>query len=184
MYHRLASLTLLACGVVLAAGCSGTSAGMTGGRVALNLMKKDSYLRVWLDGQKGKQNKLKKAATGYSRWTIKEPVSTSPKLQFEIRDPDRFGRITTVSVQIHQEFEADYSHLAEFKVFAASKDTQAQMKPGVEYDLGAPGEGFKVLNVTDDEVSGVELKPGLKHMLVLTVVADKSETAQIYFETK
>jgi len=177
-------MTLLTSAVLLLAGCSGTGAAMTGGRAVLNLMKKDSHLRIWLDGQKGKQSTLKKAATGYSRWTIKEPVSTSPKLRFEIQDPDKFGRITTVSVLIHQEFEADYSHLAEFKVFAASKDTQAQMKPGVEYDLGAPGEGFKVLNVTDDEVSGVELKPGLKHMLVLTVVADKSETAQIYFETK
>jgi hypothetical protein len=184
MYHRLARTAVLAISVLLVAGCSGTGAAWTGGRVAMNLMKKDSHLRIWLDGQKGEQSMLKKAATGYSRWKIKEPVSTSPKLQFEIRDPDRFGRITNVSIQIHQEFEADYSHLAEFKVFAATKDTQAQMKPGVEYDLGAPGEGFKVLNVTDDEVSGVELKPGLKHMLVLTVAADKSESAQIYFETK
>jgi hypothetical protein len=33
-------------------------------------------------------------------------------------------------------------------------------------------------------VPGVQLNPGMKYMLVLTVKADKSEAAQIYFETK
>jgi hypothetical protein len=166
-------------------GCSAGGAASTGGRMGLNLLRKDSHLKVWLDGEQGKQSTLKKAATGYSRFKIKEPVSTSPKLKFEIEDPDKFGRITMVSLQIHQEFEADYSHQAEFTVFAQNtNDPQAQMKPGTEYDLGAPGPDFKVLNLTNAEVAGVTLTPGLKYMLVLTVKADKSETAQVYFETK
>ncbi|MBU0641523.1 MAG: hypothetical protein KKB50_21900 [Planctomycetes bacterium] len=185
MVHRLTGMVALVACVGFLVGCSGSGAAMTGGRMGFNLMKKDSYLKIWLDGEQGKQNKVKKAATGYSRWTIKEPTSTGPKLQFEIESPDRFGRITMVSLQIHQKFEADYSDHAEFIVVA--KDTnnpQAQMKPGVEYDLGAPGEEFKVFNYKSEEVSGVELKPGVKYMLVLTVKADKSETAQIFFETK
>jgi hypothetical protein len=186
MSKLLIAMTTCVTGVlVLIAGCSGSGAATTGGRMGLNLMRKDSYLKIWLDGEVAKQTKWKKAATGYSRFKIKEPVSTSPKLRFEIEDPDKFGRITMVSVSIFQEFEADYSHQAEFTIVAKeTNDPQAQMKPGVEYDLGRPGEGFKVLDLTGNEVEGVSLTPGLKYKLVLTVKADKSETAQIFLETK
>jgi hypothetical protein len=180
-----ATLTCLSGALLLTAGCSGTSAAMTGGRMALHLLRKDSHLKIWLDGQVAKQSKLKKAATGYSRFDVNEPVSTTPKLKFEIEDPDKFGRITMVSFQIHQKFEADYSDHAEFTCVARdTNDPQAQMKPGVEYDLGQPGEQFKTIDFKSNDVEGVALVPGMKYMLVLTVKADKSETAQIYFKTK
>jgi len=185
MYQRLVQLNALALGVLTLLGCSGSGAASTGFMVGKNLARKDSHLKILLDGQAGKQSTLKKAATGHSRFEIKEPASTHPKLQFEIERPDQFGRITMVSLQIHQKFEADYSHQAEFTVLA--KDTnnpQAQMKPGVEYDLGSPGPEFKVVNLRNEEVKGVELVPGMKYMLVLTVKADKSETAQIYFQAQ
>jgi hypothetical protein len=186
MMKRLTATVTCLCGVLLlATGCSGSGAAMTGGRMGLNLMRKDSHLKIWLDGEVAKQTKWKKAATGHSRFKIKEPVTTAPKLKFEIEDPDKFGRITMVTVSIFQAFEADYSHQAEFTVVAKdTNDPQAQMKPGVEYDLSKPGEGFKVLDLTGNEVEGVALTPGLKHKLVLTVKADKSETAQIFLETK
>ena len=114
-----------------------------------------------------------------------EPVGTAPKIQFEIEDPDKFGRITMVSLQIHQKFEADYSDHAEYVITARDiNNPQAQMKPGVEYDLANPGPNFKVIDYKGEEVDGVRLTAGLKYMLVLTVKADKSETAQIFFETK
>ena len=185
MYYRLMKITALCSGLALIAGCSASSAGSTGFSVGKNLLRKDSHLKIMLDNQPGKQSTLKKAATGYSRFTIKEPVGTAPKLQFEIEDPDKFGRITMVSLQIHQEFEADYSDQAEFIVHARDvNNPQAQMKPGVVYDLGQPGPDFRVMNFKGEEVAGVALTPGLKYMLVLTVKADKSETANIYFETK
>jgi len=166
-------------------GCSATGAVTTGARMGLNLARKDSYLKIWLDGQAAVQNTLKKAATGYSRFDIKEPVATAPKLKFEIQDPDRFGRITSVMVSIYRKFEAEYSHQADFTVVAASAtDPQAQMKPNIEYDLGAPGPGFKVMDLTGKDAPGVKLLPGMEYMLTLTVKADKSETAQIYFKTK
>ncbi|MFQ5806254.1 MAG: hypothetical protein ACE5I3_07385 [Phycisphaerae bacterium] len=186
MIKRLtAAATCLSGLLMLATSCSATGAAMTGGRMGLNLVRKDSHLKIWLDSEPAKQSKLKKAATGYSRFKIKEPVSTSPKLKFEIEDPHKFGRITMVAVSIFQEFEADYSHQAEFTIVARkANDPQAQMKPGAEYDLGKPGEGFKVLDLTSNEVEGVALTPGLKYKLVLTVRADKSETAEIHFKTK
>jgi hypothetical protein len=186
MGKRLIVMTTCLSGVfVLITGCSGSSAGSTGFSVTKNLLRKDSHLKIWLDGQVAKQTAWKKAATGYSRFEIKEPVSTTPKLKFEIQDPDKFGRITMVQFQIHQKFEADYSDHAEFVCVARdTNNPQAQMKPGTEYDLGKPGQQFKVINFKSDEVEGVALIPGMKYMLVLTVAADKSETAQIYFETK
>ena len=51
-------------------------------------MKSDTHLRIWLDGQKAEQNLAKKAAMGYSEWKVGEPVSTTPKLKFEIKDPE------------------------------------------------------------------------------------------------
>ena len=185
MNQRFAWMAPLVVSLGVLVGCSAEGGAMTGGQMGLNLLKKDSHLKLFLDGQQAKQNTLKKAATGYSRWDIKEPVSTAPKLQFEILDPDKFGRITMVSAQIHQKFEADYSDQSEFTIFA--KDTnnpQAQMKPGTTYDLGAPGDTQKVINYKNETVPGVSLQPGMKYMLVLTVKADKSETAQIFFTTK
>ena len=176
----LCGLGFMLSGVI---GCSGMGGAMTAGRMGMNLKKKDSHLAIKLDGQAAAQNKLKKAATGYSEWKIKEQVSTAPTLRFEIEDPEKFGRITKVIVSIHQQFESDYSHQAEFTVAPASQDPMAQMKPGVDYNLGSPA-GYQVMNLTGQTVSGVTLKPGMKYKLSLTVVADRSETAQVEFVTK
>lgn len=178
---RTISTLLIATIVIGLAGCSASD----GVRMGLNLSRKDSYLKIWLDGQAAKQNKAKKAATGYARFEVPEPVECSPVLKFDIEDPDKFGRITMVSVSIYQKFESDYSHQAEFTIFAEdTNNPQAQMKPMTEYHLGNPPEGFQVMNLTNQEVEGVELIPGNMYMLTLTVKADKSETAQVFFETK
>ena len=171
-------LAVLAAG--FAAGCSASSAGVMG----MNLMRDDSNLKIYLDNTVAKQNTVKKAATGYSRFDVKDPVATSPTLKFEIEKPDKFGRITMVAVNIYQKFEADYSNQAEYTIVANSQDPGAQMKPGVAYNLSNPGPGFRVMDLSGREVSGVTLQPGVKYMLSLTVKADKSETGQVYFETK
>jgi hypothetical protein len=141
----LGAVLLVAVGLLM--GCSGSSAAWTGLRAGKNLSKKDSHLKIMLDGEAAKQSTVKKAATGYARFEVPEPVSTTPALKFEIEDPDKFGRITMVSVQIHQKFEADYSHHAEYTIVAEDVNEPAvQMKPGETYDLGDPRAGFKVMN--------------------------------------
>lgn len=172
-------------GLLALAGCSGTGAAISGAHLGMNLAKEESYLRLWMDGHKAGQNTLKKAATGYSEWKVKEDTGTKPTLKFEITKPEKFGRITAVIVSIYQQFDADYSHQAEYTIVAKDMNNpQAQMKPGVEYDLGAPGDGFKVMDLTSKEVSGINLIPGKKYKLQLTVRADKSETGQVEFKTK
>jgi hypothetical protein len=186
MKRRLLALSACLSGcLMLVTGCSGSGAASEGGGMTMNLLRKDSHLKIWLDGLEGKQDTLKKAATGYSRFNIKEPVAETPKLKFEIQDPDKFGRITMVVVSIYQKFEADYSHQAEFTIVAKdANNPQAQMKPGMEYDLGNPGPDFKVFDLTNKEVTGIKLLPGMKYQLQLSVKADKSETGQVFFETK
>lgn len=170
--------------LALACGCSWSSAAMTGGRMGLNLAKNDTHLRIFVDGLAAEQNKLKKAATGYSKWKVKDPIGTAPKVRFTITEPEKLGRITMVVLSIHQQFEADYSHQAEFTVVSSSQDPMAQMKPDTEYDLGSLPPGFKVMNLTGQQVGRVDLKPGLKYQMSLTVRADKSETAQVEFKTR
>lgn len=169
--------------VVTVAGCSVSGAVFTGINVYKNTEANQLGIRIWLDGSEATRDEFKQAATGYSRYTVDSGVGTNPKLKFEFKEPDALGRITSVIVNIHQKFEADYSHQAEFTIFATSNDPQAQLKPGVVYDLGNLPAGFRVTDYKGDTVNGVALKNGVQYMMNLTVRADKSETAQIYFKT-
>jgi hypothetical protein len=184
MNYRTVAAIILCGALVCAAGCSESGALSTTGNLAMNLAKSDTYLRVWLDDQKATENMAKKAAVGYSEWKVSEPVSTSPNLKFEVKKPEKLGRITMVTLSILQQFQADYSHQADYTVFSKDNDAEAQMKPDVEYALGQPGGKLSVINVEGKTVEGVKLDPGKKYKLVLTVKADKSETAQIEFKTK
>lgn len=181
---RLSIATVAAFLVSVLAGCSGTGAAMTGAQIGINLSKQTTYLRIKLDGHQAKENTVEKAATGYSRWRIDEPVSTSPKLEFTIKDPDKLGRITMVTVSIYQAFEADYSHQADFTIIARDvNNPQAQMKPETPYDLSNPGEGFRVLDLNSKDIPKVDMKPGVKYKAILSIKADKSESAIIFFKT-
>lgn len=185
MTRRGLTLTLAALplAAALSSGCSIGSA-ISGAQMAHRASKETTYLRVTLDGQEGKENKLKKAVAGYSGWKIKEPVSTSPKLEYRITRPEKMGRITMVTVSLYREFEADFSHQPDFTIIAEdTNNPEAQMKPETEYDLSNPGEGFKVLNLTNQEVEKVDLEVGRRYTVVLTVKADRSQSAVVEFMT-
>jgi hypothetical protein len=152
--------------------------------VGKNLMRKDSRLIVHVDGLPAEQNKLKKGAMGYAKFKVKGTVSTSPSFKFDMDDPTKFGRITSTNMQIHQAFEADYSHQPEFTIYPASNDTSNLLKPGIVYSLGALPAGMKCMNFEKQPVSGVTLKPGLDYMMVFTVAGDRSDSIQVLFSTK
>lgn len=180
MHERWVAILGFCAALAAAGGC-----GSAGTAISMfqNSQRVDSHLKIWLDGQLATQDQFKKTVSGYARFTIDTPVSTSPTLKFEIVEPDKFGRITQVVAAIHQKFEADYSHQAEFTVHSGSNDPQAQMKPNTDYNLGSPA-GQKVMDVYGKETAGVALKPGMEYMMSLTVRADKSESVQIYFKTR
>ncbi len=180
--------TMQVCGlglaVALVAGCSATGAAWETVRIGKNLAEKDSHLKLYLDGYAAKQNKLKKGYFGYASFEIKDPVSTSPTFRYDFIDPSKFGRITSTNLSIYQEFEADFSHQAEFTVTPTASGGEHQMKPATDYPLGSAGSGFRCINFEQQNVPGVTLKPGLKYMLVFTVAGDRSESVQMLFETK
>lgn len=161
-------------------GCSASSAF----NVGKNLMHKDSHMTVYIDGMPAEQNKLKKGAMGYAKFKVKGTVSTSPTFRFELEDPTRFGRITGTNIQIHQAFEANYSHQAEFVIYPASNDSNQLMKPGETYNLGSLPGNMKCMNFEKQPCSGVKLKPGMDYMLVFTLAGDRSESMQVIFSTK
>ena len=184
MMQRVVTMVAALVGLTFLASCSATGAGSSGLNIGQNLLRKDTNLRVFLDQEEAKQNTLKKGLKGYSPFTIKKESTTSPVFRYEIIDPKKFGFIKMVSMQVHQKFEADFSDLADYKIFSKSNDSEKQMKPGVNYDLGNLGPDFKILDKKDVEVPKVQFVPGVEYLLVFTISADKSETVQVYFKTK
>jgi hypothetical protein len=182
---RLVAWMTLGTGLALVAGCSGASGGGEGLSVMKNMMRKDTNLRIYLDGHQGKQSALKKGVTGYSAFTVKEDVTTSPQFKYEIIDAKKFGFIKHVSMQVHPKFEADFSDIPDYVIHPKDMNNpDANMKPGVEYDLGNLGKDFVIMDRHDKEVAKVDFKAGVDYMLVFTVAGDKSETTQIFFKTK
>ena len=116
---------------------------------------------------------------------VTEALGAAPKRQFEIIEPDKFVRITMVSLQIHQKSAGRL--LGPCRIRGDRQEFERLRGPDeAEHDL-RPRRARPELQSDDykgEEVPGVQLNPGMKYMLVLTVKADKSETAQIYFETK
>lgn len=167
-----------------ASGCSATGAAWRAAGIGKNLSKKDSYLSLKLDGLEAKQNKLKKGFAGYAKFKIKGTVSTSPTFTFSFKDPSKFGRITGTNMQIHQAFEADYSHKAEFVITPRGSGPESLMKPDRAYNLGSIGGEMNVLDFDGNSVGGVTLKPGMDYMLVFTISGDRSESIQAHFSTK
>ncbi|MBP7747249.1 MAG: hypothetical protein KA383_14095 [Phycisphaerae bacterium] len=184
MMTRLIAATTVLVGMVLASGCSATSGASTGFNVTKNLFRKDSNLRVFLDGEQAKQSTLRKGLSGYAPFVINKEASTSPVFRYEIIEPKKFGFIKSVTMQVHQKFEADFSDIPDYVIYAARQDSEAQMKPNVDYDLGNLGPDFKILDKKDKTVDRVAFVPGVEYLLVLTLSADKSESVQIYFKTR
>lgn len=172
-------------GLLLAAGgCSATSAAMETFRIGKNVAKKDSYLKIWVDGHPAEQNALKKAYFGHASFKVGETVSTRPTFKFDFIDPSKFGRITGTHLAIYQEFEGDYSHQAEFTINPVGTGTDNLMRPNIDYNLGAVPPTLQCMNFEKQTVPGVELKAGVDHLLVFTMTGDRSETVQILISTK
>lgn len=168
----------------LVSGCSAIGAATEGLRIGKNLNARKKEMRIWVDGHQAESSVLKKAYFGHASFKVKETVSTRPTFRFAFKDPSKFGRITGTNLQIHQEYEGDYSHQAEFAVFPREMSSEYLMRPDVDYNLGSVGSNLKCLNFEKQEVSGVELKPGLEYMLVFTVSGDRSDSVQVLLSTK
>ncbi|NOX58899.1 MAG: hypothetical protein GXP29_08590 [Planctomycetes bacterium] len=184
MMKKTLAVAILAGMLIGSSGCSATGAAWQAAKIGKNMSKKDNYLTLSLDGMEAKQNKFKKGFSGYAKFKIKGTVSTSPTFRFAFADPTKFGRITSTNMQIHQAFEADYSHQAEYSITPRGSGPESLMKPDRAYNLGSIGGEMNVLDFERNSVGGVTLKPGLDYMLVFSISGDRSETMQVLFSTK
>ena len=176
-------LVTLVGGLSLSVGCSAWGAASTGMNVFSNTRSNKLEVIVQLDGQQAKRNEAKQAATGYSKYKIATPVSTSPTFRYAARKDDSLGRISSTNISIYKKVGSKYSDQAEFVIFPRSNSADAAMQPDTDYNLASLPAGYGCQNWKGETVGGVTLEPGMDYMLVFSVRADDSETAQIYFTT-
>jgi hypothetical protein len=199
MSYRLPAISALCAALVFAAGCSQKSptpapSTVAPGQTTANAnppptvtpAPMQSSLRIWLDGQGAERETARQEAPGTSNWRISRPVSTSPRLKYDITSSGKLGHPTAVNVAIFRQTDGKPAAQADFSVFATDAKAQAQIKPGTDYPLGKPGEKIGVLDAANKPVNGVKLQPGQKYTLILIVkgAAGQGETAQIDFQTK
>jgi len=142
------------------------------------------YVDVMIDGNEGSRDKH----TGDI--IIADAVNASPRFKFSVSDPEDFGKITSVILNIHlmhpdrkdQPFDASYV------LALASKDnTTLAFKPNVTYNLSTPTESVKVIYpATYKGAKDGRVKlPGNSHFcMTVSVQASRAETARVMFETK
>ncbi len=167
----------------VSAGLACQSTRAVGQRVG-RFFEREDYIRIQLDGRAAQQHAVKKFVPGWSQWRVNEPISRGPTLFYQITKPERLGRITYVRAAIHRAFDGAYSSQPDFVIVTRQpRDAGSHLQPNTRYDLGTPTEGVRISDVTGLEVSQVDLEPGTKYQLVLTLKADKSQTAIVYFTT-
>lgn len=143
-----------------------------------------SSVRIWIDGQPAQPVPTATISPGISNWRVSRPVSTSPRLRYDVTN-SRLGRPNTVSVGIfRQGRDGTASPQAEYSIYSTDPDAQAEIRPGVEHALGSPRGKIGIQNASNKTVEGVRLAPGQKYLLVLNVKGNQSETAQVEFVTR
>lgn len=187
MQIRTAILSALCIGILAAlggSGCSVTGAASTGYGMFKNSKSGKLESIVYIDGQEAKRNEMKQAATGSSKYKVKEPVGTSPTFKYELKDPTTTGRISYTGIQVHKKVGKGWSDQAEYVLSPVSQDASGQLKPGNTYNLASPGPGFRIADWQGKPVSGMTFEPGTEYMLQFVLRADSSDTATIYFTTR
>jgi hypothetical protein len=143
-----------------------------------------SYLRVWIDGQPAQPVPTQVAAPGISNWRVARPVSTAPRLKYEVVN-NRLGKPNAVSVGIFkQDAGGRTAPQADYSIYSTDPNSQAEIRPGAELALGRPGGKIGVQNGRNEPIDGVKLTSRQKYLLVLNVKGNQSETAQIEFVTR
>jgi hypothetical protein len=183
-------------GIALAVGCSYSgyvtsglgiadkAAGgpVSGGESASPSMPKH-YIDVSLGGDSGSRDKN----TGDI--VMSSTVDPKPTFQYSVRDPDAFGTITSVILNIHlmhpdrkdQPFDASY-----VIALASADNSKLAFKPDIAYDLGQPIPGVKVIypaTYKGEKDGSINLPADSHFCMTVTVQASRAETARVMFQT-
>lgn len=178
----------LACGLVVMAvavlGCSNTSMMFSGGKMAAKMLKKDSALRVFVDGQQAKQNKLKKMIGGHPAFKVGKPVPISPAFSYEVGDAEAWGVIQFTYVSIFEKINDDVVSRPLYVITPIDESAQTVMRPATVYELGRLEKTLKIVDASGKVVHGIVLKSRTKYQMVVTVTGKKSETQAVEFVTE
>ena len=140
-----------------------------------------THIEMTIDGQHvGKDV----GRTGYGQFEIAKPVSVAPTLQFSYTDKGYFGKVSSTIINLWKVNPQGEAQQCEFIVAPADNRPESAMKPDTDYNLGAPPDTLKVMDVNGQPVKGVQLQPATKYKLVFVVSGDKSETINVAFTTK
>ena len=120
-----------------------------------------------------------------SHWQVPEPVSPAPKFSFGVTSPQALGEIKTITLKFYPKWKGKYvSKAAPIVVSADPENAAIQMKPGAEYNLGALGEHFKVLDARGTPAPRLALRPGFVYKLEVVFEAPQPHTAEIVIQTR
>jgi hypothetical protein len=174
----------LAVAISAALGCSNSSMMFSGGKMAAKMLKKDSALRVFVDGQQAKQNKLKKMIGGHPAFKVSKPVNVSPAFSYEVGDAEAWGVIHFTYVSIFEKVKDDVVSRPAFVITPVDESSRTVMRPATMYELAKLDPSLKVVDGSGKVLSGVTLKPKTKYQMVVTVTGKKSETQAVEFVTE
>jgi hypothetical protein len=132
------------------------------------------HVDVWIDGQQARMEMPHRL--------LARSVSATPTVRYELRHPEKIGKVRSVIINIFPEFDGGWSNQAAYAIFATDTNNPgAQMQAGEVYDLGSLGDEFRAMGPEGGMVDTVSLESGRKYLMNFVVSGDGAETASIVF---
>jgi hypothetical protein len=119
-----------------------------------------------------------------SYWKVPHPVNFIPTFAFELPEVVDTRSYTTVTLNFYPKWKGEYvADAAPIIASADPGDSDAQMKSGVEYDLGNLGEQYKTMGVGGRVAPRFGLRQGFEYKLEVVFEGKPRHTAVIFLQT-
>lgn len=184
--NRLPVVSVVCLTLLLTSGCgdNGEFSLFGSDESSSNASAKSSPVDIMLDGNLAQVDTKFEPSEGFARVHLREPVSTTPTLEFRFKDSARAETVDRVILNIFKRNGDDVSSAADFAVFSRENSRDKQFKPGVSYALGDLSAPFGATNRQNDFVDGVTLDANQEYLMNVVFTADQAMTIQVAFATK
>ena len=143
----------------------------------------DEVLRFRIDDVEAEYLSQGKPSTSASHWEVAYAIGRAPKFAFELAGPQALGNVRTVTLKFYPMRKGNYAITPAPVIVSADPDNpDIQMKSGVEYDLGALGEGFEVRDARGGVAPRFGLRPGFDYKMEVVFEGERSHTAVIFMQ--
>lgn len=119
-------------------------------------------------------------AASVSHWKVPHPVASVPNFAYELSEPRALGSIRTVTLKFYPKYKGDYATIPAPVI--VSVDPDFQLKPSVEYKLGALGDDFKVMDARGGAARRFALRPGFEYRMEVVFDSEPSHTAVVFMQ--